>query len=412
MKAEVTVTTPSYLNPFLDRPTQKGVIGQIRKFITILFAMISGEGISKRNDDGGHSVVTLEYAQAPAVAGVTVAAPANAGTVTLNGTALTGGQYRASGTVTFAAAADGDTVTVNGVVLTAKTSPSGSYQFARGVSNTADAAAFVACLNALTLATNDAASAGIQGLIEATSAAAVATLYAITEGTAGNALTLASSSNTTLAVSGATLANGAAAANNGFDRIGNNSRTARSIVANLALSSTAILNQQLLGACRSGIVTCLSVLSGMTVSIGDTVLRAVGELTDSGGNRITTFADNVFSIATTDTTCAVALVNCINNHPKLRERYYATNSSGVVTIRERPPEGSKPATLSTSSGTALAVTATVNGCFADSALVLFQATHPGPTGNAQTIATSSGTTLAIDGAASRLAGGTSTTQAF
>lgn len=412
MRATLKVDSMSWVNPLLDRPTQRGLSAVIalRKLLRIIRAFLNGEGVQARQTRYGRSTATVEYGLAAANASITVAAPADAATITLNGQALTGHQHRASGTVTFASAADADTITVNGTVFTAKTSASGNYQFARGGTDTADAAAFVAKLNAATTNSADAVNGvGVYGLIEATSAAAVVTLYAIAEGTAGNSFTLASSNGGRLAVSAANLANGAAATNNEFDRIGSNTRTARSIVTNLGLSSTAILNKHVTAACRKGIVTCVSVLSGMTVTLDNTVLRAIKDLTDSAGARIATFPDDVFSIATTDTTCAVALVNCINAHPRLSEKFFASNSSGIVTIQEKPPEARDAPPLVTSDGSALAVTATTNGCLADSALVLFQALWPGHSGNAITIASSSGVTLAITGSLSRLALGTSNT---
>lgn len=417
MRATVTVNTPSYVNPFLDRPTQRYFRDVLRKFKTIIGAVTDG-GVARRLiSSGARQTTSVEYGTEPATMGVTVAAPADAATITLNGSALTGHQHRASCTVTFASVNSNDTLTVNGTVFTAKSSsPSGNYQFLSGVSDTADAAAFLVKLNAATLNSADAANGvGVYGLIEGKASAGVVTLYAIAEGTAGNSLTIVTSNGTRLAItndSSGSFANGTAATNNEFDRIGNDARTARSVCTNLGLSSTAILNQHITAACRKGVVTCATVLSGSTVTLDRVALRSIKDLTDSGGARITTFPDDVFSIGTTDTTCAVALVNCINNHPRLRERFKATNSSGVVTIHERPPESTNPPPLTTSDGTTLAVTATTNGCLADSALLLFQAIRPGPAGNAITIASSSGATLGIDGSASRLASGASTTVTF
>lgn len=421
MRASITVNTPSYLNPLLDRPSQRGlnVLTMIRKFIAILQALVSGEGVAGRmTNAGGRATATVTYGTAPAYAGVTVALPANSATVTLNGQALTAAQHRASCTVTFASVADADTITVNGLVITAKTSPSGNYQFARGGTDAADALAFVNCLNNLATLSSDAVTAAaVYGKIRAVRKAAngVVDIYAITEGTAGNSYTIATSNGTRLAItndSSGSFANGAAATNNQWDQVGGNTDTARSLVSCCNASTTAIVNKHVTAACRDGIVTCSTVLAGMTVTLDSTTLRAIKETTDSGGNRVTTFPDDVFGIGSTDTTCAVGLVNCINNHPKLAERFLASNSSGVVTIRERPPEATNPPPLVTSSGSALAVTGTTNGCLADSALVLFQSLTPGHGGNAITIASSSGTTLAIDGSASRLAGGTSTTVTY
>jgi len=104
----------------------------------------------------------------------------------------------ASGTVTLASVADADTVTIGGTVLTAKTTPSGSAQWARGVSDAADAAALAACINA---------NATTSAKVHATVAGAVVTVAANAAGTLGNLLTLASS-GATLTVSGANLTGG------------------------------------------------------------------------------------------------------------------------------------------------------------------------------------------------------------
>lgn len=108
----------------------------------------------------------------------------------------------ASATCTLVSVADADTVTVAGTVLTAKTSPSGSAQWARGgATDTVDAAAFVACVNA---------HATVKQYVTASQVAGVVTLTANIKGVIGNLITLTSSSNTTLAVTGSgKLASGA-----------------------------------------------------------------------------------------------------------------------------------------------------------------------------------------------------------
>lgn len=413
MKSTVTVQAPDRVNPFYDRPAQRSFRQVVRAFVTILNMVIDGTGIPRRGLDGGRNVIStqIEYATAFSQAVVTSAAPADAATITLNGTALTGHQHRASGTVTFSSANDGDTVTVNGVVFTAKTSPTGNYQFARGVSDTADAAAFVAKVNVATNATNDAAATGVQGLIEGTSAGAIATVYAVSEGAAGNAYTLASSNGGRLAVSGSTLANGAAAVNNEFDRVGNDKRTARSVVTNLGLSSSAILSDHFQAACRTAVVTFVSVAVNDWVRIGQMKFFATKDATDAspGGARTATVRDELFSQSDSDTHAATSFCNAVNNHPRLKDKFYADSVAGVATIHERPPEPTTSSTeIQTSSNTTLAITggATI---FADSAAVIIQGKRPGVSGNSCTIATSSGGTLAITGGLSRLGGGTSTT---
>ncbi len=417
MKFASILTLPSKLNPAHDRPSQRSVFGFLRSVENLFASLFGGAGLARRQISSGRQSATLEYGLNPAISGVTVAAPANAATITLNGTAITAAEHRANCTVTFASVANNDSLTVNGLVITAKTSPSGAYEFARGGTDAADALAFVTCFNALYAATNSAGAVAVAGLIKADRPAAdgVVNLFAVTEGTAGNAYTIVTSSGSTLAItndSSGLFAGGLAATNNQWDMIGDNATIARSIVTNLGLSSTAILNKHVKGACRKGIVTAATVLYADTVTLDSVVLRAIKETTDSGGARVTTFPDDVFGIGASDTATGDCLVNCIHNHPKLRERFYATNSSGAVTIRERPPEATNPPPLVTSNGSRLAVTATSNGCLADSALVLIQSQTPGHSGNAITIASSSGGTLAVDGSASRLSGGTSTVLAL
>jgi len=107
---------------------------------------------------------------------------------------------RASGTVTVASINADDTITINGTVLTAKASPSGASQFLSTGSDTVVAAAVAACINAHTSFT---------GIVTASSSSGVVTVSASVKGLIGNCITLASSNNTRLAVSGSRLASGA-----------------------------------------------------------------------------------------------------------------------------------------------------------------------------------------------------------
>jgi phage tail sheath gpL-like len=110
----------------------------------------------------------------------------------------------ASGTVTCASASAADTVTIAGIVFTAIAGTPAGNQFKVGVSDTADAASLVSAINGST-------TAGVQNCVVATSVAGVVTITAKLPGAMGNAITLASSNGTRLAVSGARLANGAGA---------------------------------------------------------------------------------------------------------------------------------------------------------------------------------------------------------
>lgn len=106
----------------------------------------------------------------------------------------------ASSTVTAAAVQAADTVTVGGVVFTAVTGAVVGDQFDRSGTDTACAVSLVAAITA---------NATLAGAVVATSALGVVTITASTPGKVGNAITLASSNGTRLAVSAARLASGA-----------------------------------------------------------------------------------------------------------------------------------------------------------------------------------------------------------
>lgn len=106
---------------------------------------------------------------------------------------------RASGTCTVASIQADDTVTINGVTLTGKASPSGSSQFDSDGTDTEVAAALAACINA---------KSSLTGICTAANVAGVVTISAYCKGVIGNAITLASSNGSRLAVSAARLAGG------------------------------------------------------------------------------------------------------------------------------------------------------------------------------------------------------------
>jgi phage tail sheath gpL-like len=107
----------------------------------------------------------------------------------------------ATGTVTCASASAADTVTINGTAFTAVSGTPAGNQFKVGVSDTADAASLVSAINA-------SATAIVSNHVTASSALGVVTLTAKVPGHVGNAITLASSNGTRLAVSGARLTGG------------------------------------------------------------------------------------------------------------------------------------------------------------------------------------------------------------
>lgn len=404
----ITVRTPTgQVSPFLDRPSQRTPGGALRRFVDLCEAIVGGSGLPGRQGNSGagsREVVSIEYMTDFARANVAAASVAGADTVTPNGQALTATQHRATGTVTLASVLAADTFTLNGVVFTAVNgSPTGN-QFDMSGTDTADATSLVNAINNVL-----PSAVGVYGLIKARSAAGVVTLYAVTGGTTANAYTLVSSNGGRLAVSGATMASGAAVANNQFDYLGTDITTARALADCINNSTTAAINAHVKASCRRAIITCASVLVSDWVEIDGTRLRAVGETTDSAGARVTTFTDDVWSQNSTDTNDAVSLVNCINAHPKLRDRFFAVNAAGVVTVYERWPEATAAPAVASNNATRLAVTGSAV-LFADAASCLIQAKEPGPGGNAKTLVTSNGGRLAITNDSSgKLTGGASTT---
>lgn len=127
----------------------------------------------------------------------------NATRLAVGSAAPSTGIVHASGTVTAASVSVDDTVTINGVVFTAKAAENTALrQFNQASTDTAAAASLVACVTA-------AVAAGTLTGVIATSSSAVVTVRAVSPlpGT-GNAITLASSNGTRLAVSGPVLTGG------------------------------------------------------------------------------------------------------------------------------------------------------------------------------------------------------------
>lgn len=410
MKATITVDVADKKNPFFSVFTNgRDARSILLALLRILKAVLSG-GVSGRLA----SRPTVTAGVGLAVGTVAPAAAAAADTLSVNGAALTATELRANCTVTVGTSVDNDdTVTVNGVVFTAKSADPGTDEFLiTGVAAT-DAAALVACINACV-------DPLVSGLIEAVRPAAngVVNIYAIAPGTAGNAYTIATSDAVDLAITNdnaGSFAGGAAIANDQFDPMGNNLRTAQGIADAINDSTTALINQHAQASVRSIVVTCASVAAGDFVTLDGVKLKAVLRTVDSGGARLAQEPIDEWSYGSTDTNDAVSLKNCINAHPILGQKFIATNSSGVVTIRELPPEATVAPRVATSDGTRLAVSSyatggsTTLGSFTNNGTVLIAAKARGINGNAVTTASSNGTRLPIGGSAARLLGGTSTT---
>ena len=117
---------------------------------------------------------------------------------------VSAGGVAAVDAVTFTSFVANDTVTVNGVVFTGVASPTTNVQFLIGASDTLTAAAFAARIN--NTDGRAAPPAKVLGVVQATSAATVATLTAVESGAIANLYTLAISAHGS--VTGANFAGG------------------------------------------------------------------------------------------------------------------------------------------------------------------------------------------------------------
>lgn len=206
----------------------------LRNLAKVMWGIMHGSQFRQ----GSQSKVTVQSSVVQASATATPAAVAVNDTLSIGGTALTAKQGRATGTVTAASVQANDTLTLNGVTFTAVNGAVvlGQATFDCSGNDTACATSIAAQVNAY-------ASPLLSGLVAARSSAAVVTFYASSSGTWGNSLTLASSSNTTLAVSGATLANGAALTNNQFDCEGTDITTGTDLARAINASTSANIAQ-------------------------------------------------------------------------------------------------------------------------------------------------------------------------
>lgn len=404
MKTSVVITSPGDASPFVVGQGS-GYTGRtlLRDFRELLRA-IAGSGIV------GRLVArpTIKAATQSASAVVTAAAVANADTVTVNGTVLTAARHRASCTVTLATVSAADTVTVNGVVFTAVNGSPVGNQFDMSGTDAADAATLVTAINNCT-------TAGVFGLIEAVRPAAsgVVNIYAIAaNSTVGNAYTIASSNGARLAITNdnaGLFTGGAAATVNEFDYFASNGRVAEDMARCINVSTTSLVSGHVNAAAKSGVVTVASALTGDYVDIdGVRLMGRTGTAASVAG-----LLTGEWSVNGTDTQDGDSLVLAINNHPTLSQRVFAANASGVVTIYERAPSTGQPIPLSSSNGTRLAVTLTLNGSLTLNGACFIDSVIPGVAGNATTLATSNGTRLAITlDNSGRLKNGTSTTYTY
>lgn len=279
------------------------------------------------------------------------AAPAVDDTVTVNGTALTVKTGCSRATVTFASLANADTITVNGTVFTAVTSgASGAVQFNLGANDTDAATNFVAKVNA---------HPTVSLVIEASSAAGVNKLKALASGTAGNALTIASSNGTRAAItvaSGGFFTGGAALTQDQFDKGDTVTQAARQFCA--CVNAHSIVKQIATGTNSAGVATLRAVTAG-TAANAYTLAKsgtniAVGGATFANGAAA---ANNAFDPGNSAATAGAAFTAALSasTTSKVSGPIVATHDgAGVVTLTAQPGVLGNLATLA-KSGSNIAV---------------------------------------------------------
>jgi hypothetical protein len=212
----------------------------------------------------GATTVVVQDTLVQATGTVTMAAVVAADTVTFNGTALTATQLKAKGTLTISAGAGADGGTINGALITVTWA----------TSDTATATALAAAINT-------SVDPRIAGVVSASSAAGVVTIWSNLNGTIGNAITLVAS-GTGVTASGANLAGGAAPANNQFDPTGTNNQTAADFVRAFNASTTTALTQNAVASAVNAVVTLTSKQPGLAGNTLTLVSSNGGRLAVSG----------------------------------------------------------------------------------------------------------------------------------
>lgn len=253
----------------------------VRNLMRLLGGIDSGAQYRGRGV-GAPPALTVQESIVQATGTVTPAAVQAADTLTLAGTALTATQLRAKQTYTLTTAVVGNKATINGVdfVGVAGAAVLGEATFSVDTGDAAAAASLAAQINGY-------GGAAIKGVVEAKAAAAVCTVYAKSIGTGGNAITT-TKTGAPIAVGGATLAGGAARANNQFDYIGTDAETGTDLAYAINNSTTAAVKRFTAAAASNGVVTLTAKAPGVAgnalTTVGTAVRLAAGAATLTGGS--------------------------------------------------------------------------------------------------------------------------------
>lgn len=181
---------------------------------------------------------------------------------------------------------DADGLTVSGAGTLADATDPADDEFDISGQNADTCTSLAAAINACT---------ALSGVVTAWASATVVTVRAVTAGTGGNSIGLASS-DAQLAVSAANLSGGAAVGNNQFDFGGSNSETATALAAACNASTTDIVEFHVSAAASGAVVTFTARTpghtgNGITLATSDGTRLAItggaSRLTGGTGTRTT-----------------------------------------------------------------------------------------------------------------------------
>jgi hypothetical protein len=285
------------------------------------------------------------------------------GTKTLSTMKVRDAATAATGTITLASCLANTVIKVNGVYFSAITGTGvvANNSFKIGVTDTADAAALAAAINAST-------STAIAGIVTATSALGVVTLTAVDKGYSSNALTIetmgvvatqtvtyvAPSGTQTVVINGVTVYNATAGATATL--------TAAAAAAAINASSNALVAGHVRALSTAGVVTIYALYTGLrgnsvttsgtgtgatvggarlaggTVS-SSTGVQASGTFTCASGSGTMTAIINGVSVAishgASDAADGIALAAAINSSTNALVRGHVTaadDGAGIVTV--------------------------------------------------------------------------------
>lgn len=233
------------------------------------------------------------YGTAHASKAVTLVTAVVGNKLTINGADMTAAQLHSRGNYIFDGLVEDDSITVNGVEFTAKDEVTDTLlEFEVGANDTESAENAAAVINAHPDLAGVVTAVGAAGL----TTTGVVSLRAVEYGTGGDAITLATSSDTHAAKSATTLENGAAPTGDQWDYGDTDTQGAASLAACIVRSSTALIGGHITATSAEGVVTVTAKAKGVSGN-AITIAKTGNPLTIAGGaTRLTGGTDTTVSL--------------------------------------------------------------------------------------------------------------------